>query len=151
VADHRREQILDAIVSQLTGLTTTSTRVFRGRAYPLADTDLPAILIYQGEDNPTSENSSEAVYQFIDSTLTVAIEACAMSTSTVVDQILNQIDKEAWIALMSTLNLGLSFVHYHSPIGAQEPRLSGEGERPIGCLRRNWTVYYRSSRTDPSA
>lgn len=150
MADHRREQILDAIVSTLTGLVTTGTRVDRGRAYPLAESFLPAILIYQGEDNPTPEESSEAVYQYIDSTLTVAVEACASSVTNS-DQTLNQIDKEAWIALMATVNLGLPFVHYITPSGAQEPRLSGEGDRPIGYLRRNWIVHYRTSRADPSA
>lgn len=151
MADHRREQILDAITSQLTGLVTTGTRVERGRAYPLDETFLPAILIYQGEDNPTPAESAEAVYQFVDSTLTVAVEACASLAGNLTDQTLNQIDKEAWIALMATTNLGLPFVLYITPSGAQEPRLSGEGDRPIGYLRRNWIVHYRTSRADPSA
>lgn len=151
MADHRREQILDAITTALTGLLTTGTNVFRGRSYPLDDASLPAILIYQGQDEPVPDESGDAVWQFIDSALTVAIEPVAASASVQVDKVLNQIDKESWISLMSSTNLGLAFVHSISPGVALEPKIATEGDRPLGYMRRNWLVHYRSSRADPSA
>lgn len=151
MADHRREQILDAITTALTGLVTTGPRVFRGRAYPLDDASIPAILIYQGQDEPVPDGSDDSVWQFIDSVLTVAVEPVAASAAAQVDQVLNQIDKESWIALMASTNLGLAFVHSISPGIALEPKIATEGDRPLGYMRRNWIIHYRSSRADPSA
>ena len=151
MADHRREQILDALATALTGLTTTGANVFRGRAYPLDDASLPAILIYQGQDEPVPDDSPDAVLQYIDSTLTVSVEPVAMSNVVQVDQVLNQIDKESWIALMASTNLGLAYVLAIWPSVALEPRITPDGDRPLGYLRRNWIIKYRSSRADPSA
>lgn len=151
MADHRREQILDAIATALTGLVTTGANVFRGRSYPLDDASLPAILIYQGQDEPVPDASPDAVWNYIDSVLHVLVEPVAASASIQVDQVLNQIDKESWIALMASNNLGLAFVHSISPGLALEPKIAAEGDRPLGYMRRNWLVHYRSSRADPSA
>jgi hypothetical protein len=46
MANHLRRQIREAIGTAVTGLTTTSTRVYQSRVVPLQDTNLPALLIY---------------------------------------------------------------------------------------------------------
>ena len=43
---HLREQIRDRVVTDLTGLTTTGSRVFRSRIYPLESNDLPGLCIF---------------------------------------------------------------------------------------------------------
>lgn len=148
MADHVREQILDAVVTRLTGLVTTGANVYRGRVYPLTESNLPGILIYQGADDP---NSLEQNLSFIDSELNVYVEAVAQSASTQIDQILNQIDKEIFIALATDFRQGVNAC-FSTLIGAaDEPRLEGEGAKPIGFLRRNYKFRYRTSRADPSA
>lgn len=42
MANHVRQQIREAVATTLTGLSTTSTRVFQSRLRPLVDADLPA-------------------------------------------------------------------------------------------------------------
>ena len=49
---HVRQQIRSAIITQVTGLTTTGINVFEHRVYPLAEDDLPAIVV-----STTSEGS----------------------------------------------------------------------------------------------
>lgn len=44
---HLREQIRDRVVTDLTGLTTTGSRVFRSRIYPLENNDLPVYVSLQ--------------------------------------------------------------------------------------------------------
>lgn len=46
MADHIDKQIRDAANTKLTNLTTTETRVFKSRVYPLQEGDLPALRIY---------------------------------------------------------------------------------------------------------
>lgn len=48
----RRTEIRNAFATALTGLTTTGARVFCSRTRPLAATELPAILVFSGEETP---------------------------------------------------------------------------------------------------
>lgn len=43
---HIDKQVRDAAATLLTGLTTTGARVYKSRAYPLQDADLPGLRIY---------------------------------------------------------------------------------------------------------
>ncbi len=43
---HVRKQIRDAIVTAVTGLTTTGSNVFRSRIYPLESGKLPGLCVY---------------------------------------------------------------------------------------------------------
>ena len=56
MANHIRQQIRERIATNLTGLTTTGTRVYQSRVYPLEDNNLPGLIIYT-----VSEESEPAV------------------------------------------------------------------------------------------
>ena len=45
---HVRRQIREAVRTKLTGLPSTNDRVFLSRVYPVADEEMPALLIYMG-------------------------------------------------------------------------------------------------------
>lgn len=45
---HQRQTIREAIVTRLTGLTTSGSRVYASRLKPLLDAELPAILVSTG-------------------------------------------------------------------------------------------------------
>lgn len=47
---HVRKQIRDALITRLTGLATTGTKVYRSRVYPLAEGKLPGIVIYTNSE-----------------------------------------------------------------------------------------------------
>lgn len=49
---HVREQIRSAMVTAVTGLATTSTRVHNSRFLPLASSALPALCVYTRSDTP---------------------------------------------------------------------------------------------------
>ena len=45
MADHLHKQIRDALVTKLTGLTTSGARVYANRLYPLDSANLPGLRI----------------------------------------------------------------------------------------------------------
>jgi len=143
----REEQILAAVTTAVTGLTTTGTNVFRGRAYPLEATDLPGLLVYMGPDTV----QGELMDSLIDWNLGVAIEAYVQTASAVVDTELAKIRKEVHAAIMATPQLGLAFVIDTRPALAAEPEIDGDGSKPIARRRLEFIVNYRSSRADISA
>ena len=152
MADHRAEQILAAFLTTLTGLTTTSTRVARGRAYPLEKGSSPALSIFMGNDTPPEPGEEGDNYPYIDSTLEIIVRAHVKSAGAVLDTTLNLIRKEVVKALQGTTKLGLSgFVIHFWEGETTEPEIDGEGEKRATAMDTIWLVKYRRSVTDPSA
>ena len=142
---HRAEQIMQAVVTTLTGLATTGGRVYRGRSNPTPEGDANALLVWQGPDDIIEEMSDEQ----IDSELTVYIDAQAREISAQIDTTMNQIRLEVTRALAASETLGLAFVQGIQEEGTDEPGVSGDGDRPIAGMRMTWVVLYRYTRTDP--
>ena len=147
MADAREEQITAAVKTAVTDLATTKGNVFRGRAYPLESSNLPALLVYMGPDTP----AVELLENFIDWQLGIAVEVYVQTVNGDIDTALAKIRKEVHAAIMGTPQLGLSFVIDTVPILAAEPEIEGEGKNQIGRRRLEFVVTYRTSRTDISA
>ena len=144
---HRAEQIIDAVVTTLTGLTHTGSNVFRGRVHAVPEAKLPALCVYLGPDKIIGQYSQAK----FDSELTILVEALVKTADEQVDELLNQIRKEVTIALQADYTQGLSFVLNTLEGDTDAPELSGEGEKPSAALKMEWKFHYRRSRTDPSA
>jgi hypothetical protein len=144
---HRAETLIAKVTEVVTGLATTSDRVYRGRAYPLAKDQDPALLVYMGADEPQSLHSQT----LLDSLLTVRIEARVRSASDQLDTLLNRIREEITIALQADYLQGLTFVLDTLEGEAAEPEFSTEGEQPIGRQVMTWKFLYRRNRTNPGA
>lgn len=147
MADHRAEQIVAAVVTKITGLTTTGARVYRGRLYPLQPTELPALLVYLGADT----DGVTLGQSLRESVLNIGLDAVVKTVATQIDTLLNQVRKEVTIALAADHTQGLGFVLDSIEGDAAEPEPSGEVDQPTGRQRLNWQFRYRRSRTDPSA
>jgi len=143
--DHKVEQVLDAIVALVTGLTTTVANVTRGRVSKLTDTTSSALSVYQGADN-TDDYNWPSVY----SSLTVYIDIHVKDSSEQIDQVCNRIRKEINIAVMAVDTLGLVFVKDVNEEGAAEPDLSGDSNKPTAVMRVTYKIEYNRSVTDPS-
>ncbi|MEK9725756.1 MAG: hypothetical protein VW405_20050 [Rhodospirillaceae bacterium] len=149
MADHRAEQIVQAVITKVTGLTTTGSRVYRSRTADLADANLPALVVFMGPDQPRSDGGSSS-FRYLDGDLTVAIEAVVKETSdTAAEQKLNLIRKEVAIALQADVTQGLSFV-LNTTEGTATPDLE-RSDKVRGSMRMDFVFHYRRSRTDPSA
>ena len=79
MADHVRMQIRNQVVTQLTGLTTTTSHVYDSRVYPLEAGNLPALLIYtKSEDSEPIEIGSNRTSQRM---LSLVVEAYVKSAT----------------------------------------------------------------------
>ena len=147
MALHRAEQIIAAVKTLVTGLTTTGANVDRGRGEEVAAELTPALRVYMGADTIVEPWAQ----QLLDSDLEVVIEAKVHDAAANVETTLNQIRKEVNIALAADYTLALAFVHAIVEIGAGRPQISGDLAKPAASMELRYLVKYRRSRTDPSA
>lgn len=145
MADHKVEQILDAVIVLVTGLTTTGVNVKRGRVSPLKESISSALSVYQGADNAGDYN-----WPSVYSSLIIYIDVHVKDSSEQIDQVCNRIRKEINIAIMAVDRLALSFVTDINEEGAGEPELSGDGNKPTAVMRVTYIIDYNRSVTDPS-
>jgi len=146
MADPFPEQILDAIVTKVTGLATTGQNVARARVYQVDPSVNSSLTVMMGSDNVASILNNEK----IDWELTVNVLSTVRATSGI-DQTINSIRAEVHAALMADYTLGLPFVIDVVPVSADEPELSGDGDMKFAMQRMEYTVRYRTSRTSISA
>jgi hypothetical protein len=145
VAAHVRKQIREAVATAVTGLTTTSTRVFQSRVYPLEAADLPCLLIAMQSETVTATEMS--CPRALERNLTIDVTAVAKGVADV-DDTLDQICKEVEIALAmpcSALN-GLS---KSIDLTSVEIELDGGSEQPVGKATLRYQVLYFTEENAP--
>jgi len=147
MAAHTRQQVREAIGTALTGLTTTGSRVFQSRAYPLETTDLPGLLIHT-----RSESSSASTIHgpsVIDRTLRIEVVAVAQATADL-DDTLDTICKEVEIALANPVS-GLLAISVGMTVAltGTEIELSVEAEQPLGKATLSYEVEYFTAENAP--
>jgi len=148
MATHKAELILEAVEDLLQDLDTTGSSVERARVRDWPDDQLPGISIFMGSDVPVGGETQN--FMVSDWNLTVHIEAsCKKLNYAEIDTTLNAIRAEVTTALMNNPQLGTSFVIDTTEDGANEPELSGEGEKPSASQRFTFEIKYRRSNTDP--
>lgn len=146
MADHRAEQIMAAITTAVTGLTTTGANVRRGQLYPFGDDQTAALTVAQGP----AEMLDDQPHRMKTVRLEVQIIIHVKSSTTLVDSLINQISKEVYIALMADRTLGLAFVIDSDWTGQTEPEQDIDSEAATARAAMQFAVLYRHSLTDPS-
>ena len=126
MANHLRRQIRERIVSDVTGLSTTGSNVFEGRVYPVEESKLPCLLVYDSEESIEVQTLSPAGSRSMMATLNVVIEGYANGGdgATVLDTLAG-IQKEVQIALAGDVSIN-SLAGDSVPVSA-DISLSGEG------------------------
>ena len=141
---HRRESIMQAVVSALTGLATTASRVTRSRAWPVSS--LPALTIAQGADVFSDQQHLGDVMR----ELTVEISAHAQGGSTL-ETDLNAISAEVYAAFMASHNLGLGYVFGVDIVSDSAPDIEGEQNETTARMSMQFNVLYEHSSTSTEA
>jgi len=137
----RAEDILEAVKTKLTGLTTTGSNVQREQSYDIEQDDLPFIIITEGEDVVEGQSTQS----YLEWVLTVDIDILAREGHSTVVTLMNTIRGEVHTALMADFTLGLSYVKYISAVRADNPTVSPDGDRPIIKQRLTYEIRYRSN------
>ena len=139
---HVRKQIRDDVVTTLTGLTTTGTRVFASRVYPNEASKLPLLCVYSL--NEASELIAMNGNQLLRS-LEIVVEGYAKAKANL-DDTLDTIAKEVEEALAVDPTRG-SIAH-KTVINDTEISLSEEGEQAIAVIRMSFQVDYVTTSGD---
>tara|TARA_R100000781_G_scaffold56708_1_gene36713 strand:+ start:1543 stop:1989 length:447 start_codon:yes stop_codon:yes gene_type:complete len=144
MANHVRQQIRERVGSVLTGLTTTASRVYESRVYPLQDSELPALLIYTKEEN--SEPLVMHTDRVMERVLAIAVECYAKANSNfddTIDTICKEVEEA--IAADTTLN-GLAKDIF---IESTEIEFVADGESPVGYATLTFLTTYHVKETNP--
>ena len=143
MADNRVTQIVEAVKTALTGLTTTGSNVAVHRVDDITGTEFLDIRVgdLEAKGEPTSA---------IDWALKLHVGAYVEASSGYWETLLT-IQKEVHLALRSDHTLGLSFVIDTYPEGSEPIEVSGEGVTITAHLEMIWKVEFRSSLGDISA
>lgn len=140
---HVRKQIRDAIVTAVTGLTTTGANVFRSRIYPLEKTKLPCLCIFTRSE--AVEFDTLTISRSVSRNLEVMVEAYVKDTADY-DNTLDTIAVEVEEALSADVTLG--GLCKDLQVTAFEADFSGDGEQPVAVGRFTVAVNYRTAEND---
>lgn len=102
MANHLHKQIRDALVTALTGLATTGSRVYANRLMPMADANVPGLRIALDSEESNVLTMHQPHTQ--DRTLNLVVECCAKA-ATGLDDTLDQISKEVETALSAGITI----------------------------------------------
>jgi hypothetical protein len=149
MADHIRTQIRDAVVTAVTGLTTTSTRVHAARpgTRPLQPTDMPALLIYTN-DTDVEEIAGTLGSRRLAHLTEVMIEGYARGTGDV-DKTLDTIEKEVRVAIEANPTLGGKCKTITLAGAIKED--GDDTDQPTWRIRLNWRCEYHTREGVPDA
>lgn len=136
MTDHVRKQIRAAAVTALSGLTTTSTRVYDSRVYPMQDAQLPGLRIDTADEQVSV--SSLGVGRLCERMLDLVVQACVKENDTY-SATVDTIIKEVEIAIAANQGIGgAKYVQLKSINVAN----AGEGEKPVAVATMIFEVFY---------
>ncbi len=135
----RRETILAAVASALTGTTGVSTRIYRSRVEPMSRSESPAIVIEPVSDTAEQNTSLPT----LDWSLTVRISVIVRGA--IPDQLADPTVESLHSKLMADLTLG-GYAIDVQPQGVTFEMV--EADQPAGVISCDYLIRYRTSVTN---
>ena len=149
---HVRQQIREALVTALTGLTTTGSNVFNGRPedQELQTTELPALLIDTIEGGDINSLSMGGVSRIIERQLIITITGAVKANSGYLDT-LDDIFKEVETALAASVSANTlgGLVKYINPTAEPQVEISGEADKIIARASQPFVAPYITALNSP--
>ncbi len=135
----KRESILAAVKTALTGTAGVGTRIYRSRVDPLSRGESPAIIIEPVSDTP-EQNTSLPTLDW-----TLRIRVVVIERSDVPDQAADDTIEDMHSKLMSDLTLGGKAIDIQP---AQTSFQLLEADQPAGVIFCEYEIRYRSQVAD---
>lgn len=143
MADHLHAQIRAAVVSRLTGLTTSATRVYANRLAPLPDATSPSLLITL--DDERAEGITIHQPQAQSRTLALSVAAVAKA-STGLDATLDLMSKEVEIALAAGITVGGRTLEvFYTGMSFEDE----QSDKPVGIKRMSFSIPFSAMSNAP--
>jgi len=135
----KREQILAALRTALTGTAQVGTRIYRSRVEPFTRNESPAIVIEPVNDTAQQNTALPT----LDWSLTVRVAIIVRGN--VPDQLADPIVQSAHGKIMADLTLG-GYAIDVQPVGVTFEMI--EADQPAGVVSLEYLVRYRTSVAD---
>ena len=142
-----RRQIREAMATAVTSLTTTSTRVYQSRVYPLENANLPGLLVYS--DSETATTLTIHGNPALERRLLLRVVGVAKAIADL-DDTLDLIAKEVEVAVygaasaFAALKTGIFFT-------GTQIEMQGTAEQPVGTVTLNYEAAYFTATNAPDA
>lgn len=136
---HAREQIRDAVLAAVTGLTTTKKNAFASRVHPVNDNEMPCVLVYTRLESSTPITMKQP--RRFEHMLTVMVEGY-VRMNTGFDDRLDKIAAEVQTAVYN--NTSLNALVRDIFLAETEIKITGEAEKPIGVVSMSFTARYHT-------
>jgi hypothetical protein len=143
VADHLHKQIRSAVVTKLTGLTTSGTRVYANRLQPLPDALQPTLLVTLDEE--TAQQATFHTYPIYERELRLSVAAIAKA-ATALDETLDLMSKEVEIALAAGITVGSRTLDvFYTGMSFDDE----QSDKPVGIKRLQFSINYTAAANAP--
>jgi len=145
---HARESVRKALVTAVTGLTTTAARVHSRPLHTHLIQDLPDLSVITASAAETKSGTFEnefGAYEIRSLPVTIEGRVC---TLTDYEDTLDDISAEVETALMG--NAALEALAVDVELLSTAIEIEGEGEKPVGVIVMEWLVSYRVDATAPN-
>jgi hypothetical protein len=149
---HRAQQIIDAVVANLTADTAIAWHVYRNRTATLAieELELPAVSVVYGADRPLNVLGASNV-AFLDSLIEISVVLVERRNSEPdLFEALLAMRVRSHIALIADRTQGLPFVIDTRYGGTDPVNLTDRESMFSGALVTHWPIHYRMNLADPS-
>lgn len=140
---HVRQSIRENVETTLTGLTTTGSRVYASRVFPLAADKLPGLAIYSSDESTEYVTTGLPRTQL--RTLSINVEAYVRGSSNY-DDSLDTICSEIEAALYTDGTRG--GYAKDTKITAMDSEFSGDGDQPVARATLRVEVEYATKEND---
>lgn len=142
--NHARQQIREALATAVTGLTTTSTRVYQSRMHALAAAELPCLLVNTDDENV--EPLTMHAPALLTRTLNASIRGVAKTTSDL-DDTLDTIAKEVETAIGAST---LSNLVKTLQLTGIEVEFDNIIDKPVGVITLSYQLSYLTAANAPT-
>jgi hypothetical protein len=143
---HVRQQIRERAATTLGSLTTTGSRVYQSRIYPLGSNNLPGLLIYtKSEDSqPETMGTTRTLLR----NLSLVVEGYVKQVSNFDDKV-DLICSEVETAMSGDITL--NNLAKNSYLESTEINYNEEGDQPLGTCVLTYMVEYMTAEDDPDS
>lgn len=145
MADHLHKQIRSAVVTKLTGLTTSGSRVYANRLQPLPDAMSPTLLVTLDEETATQATfHTNPIYE---RDLRLSVAAIYKATSAL-DDTLDLMSKEVETALAAGITVGSRTLDvFYTGMSFDDE----QSDKPVGIKRMQFSIQFTAAANAPDA
>lgn len=144
---HYREQIRKAVITAVTGLTTTGTRVKSSPVFNLADNMSPTLAVRARQSIPNYETGE--MNQKVQWAVEIVVEGYAKTNTDLLDT-LDDMASEVETAIYTNSAL-YALCNGYIEAGEQTFDIDTDGDVPLGKIEILYTIYYHAQEGAPDA